>query len=217
MTFDYNPILNQRAPTLVREDIGGERHYIDEQGEKYLSVTAFLNRIPNKALEAWKADAGKFGEDLARASAIKGDRLHQLTEDFLSNKEIELSNDDGSTLFKILRPQLIKNVTKVHGIEVRLFSPSMKLAGTMDLGFDWDHITSVGDIKGSRRIKTETDILGYYLQLQIYLIMCSEILGYRAKQTVILMATEELPEPLIFKSHSTKYLHEVAHLVKKYR
>ena len=200
--FVQTPILNRDTA----ED--GVRHYVDEEGNRYESVTTFISRLWDKDfLEKWRKRMGAAKADsISNAAAERGSKLHDTLEKYLLNDEAYRTNllhFPTKALFLKLKPFLNK-INNIRVLETSLLSRSMKLAGTPDCIAEYEGLLSTLDFKTSTRDKKEEWITTYWLQAAIYTRMYSELYGEMPAQSVIVMAVEDNPHPLIFIEPSYK-------------
>ena len=110
--------------------------------------------------------------------------------------------------FETLRPILDSRVTDVKCIEGALWSNTLNTAGRVDLIASFDAIPSIIDFKTSKRIKTDSDILSYFLQATCYSMMLEERTGIITPNIVILMAVDH-DDPLVFIKSREQYMQQV--------
>lgn len=176
------------------------------------SVTTVLGRKLDKSgLEAWKARVGE--EEANKVSTIatrRGSAIHDLAEKYL------LDRDDYTfgampvniATFESIRPMLDTRVTDVMCIEGALWSDTLHTAGRVDLIASFDNILSIIDFKTSKRVKTENDILSYFLQAACYSLMLEERTGIITPNIVIIMAVDH-DDPLVFVKSRELYVERV--------
>jgi genome maintenance exonuclease 1 len=196
--FVETPTLEQ----VTAED--GTRYYALPDGTRFESVTTFIGRQWDKGfLEKWAKRIGetKAASESAR-TANRGKLMHSAVETYLLNDEVahrKILSQHVLTkgLFLKVKPELNK-LSNIRVLEKPLYSRELKLAGTPDIIADYDGVLSVVDNKTSTRDKLEKWITTYWLQTAIYGRMYQELYGELPAQSVILMAVEDNPRPLIF-------------------
>jgi len=203
-------------PKIKRKNIDGSRHYIDEDNNVYHSVTKVTGSIPNPGIDAWKE---RVGEDVAQHVMIKaglyGTRLHNYCEYYLNNEAIEFKDILSRAHFKQITP-LVNFIDNIRGLEVKMFSKRMGLAGTVDCVADYDGILSVIDFKTSTKAKPEEWIEGYFLQATCYALMWEENTGQKIDQIVILMSGEDITQTVFIKDKK-QYENRLFEVIAKFK
>jgi len=95
--------------------------------------------------------------------------------------------------FNYIKSYLDKHVTEVGGLELPLYSDSLRVAGRVDCLCKWDGEWAIVDFKTSRREKKREDIGGYFMQASCYAMMVYERLGILPKDIVIVMTIDDAP------------------------
>lgn len=173
---------------LVRYRSNYGRAYRNEDtGEVFLSVTTFLSLTADKEwLERWRLRVGPEAAKIASERAsYRGTELHRVIECFLRGESTYTKHPEAKYLFGTLRPALESRLTAVHGIELRLCSRVLGVAGTVDCLAVWDGILSIVDWKTSTQAKSRTDIEEYWMQTALYAFMVFEEFGQLPEQLVI--------------------------------
>jgi genome maintenance exonuclease 1 len=106
--------------------------------------------------------------------------------------------------FSSIRSILDTNIGTIYGIEALLYSRLLQAAGTADLLAQYNGVNSIIDFKTSKRIKTEDQIEGYFIQTAAYSIMANEHSGVKFPQIVIIMAVDN-EDPIVFVRRSRDY------------
>ena len=183
-------------PQLERVEIDGVRHYVTPAGT-FKSVTTILGEnMDHSWLDEWKARVGE--EEVAKVSGMaarRGTAVHELCEKYLMNDTQYKRGAMPVNLetFSKIRPFLDKNVGLIYGVEARLYSGTLKAAGTTDLIASYKGKKSIVDFKTSKKVKTHHDIPGYFIQATSYAMMLEELYpDYfpRVEQAVILMSVD---------------------------
>ncbi len=92
--------------------------------------------------------------------------------------------------FKNLLPFLNK-INDIHGIELRLYSDKMRLAGTSDCIAKYDGTLSIIDYKTKRSNQREEWLTDHFIQATAYGVMFKELTGIKVEQIVILVSSEK--------------------------
>ena len=174
-----SPVLEELNATTTEKG----RMYKRDNGVSYPSVTTVVGHVKNKFFASWSTD---YPEESMRVLR-RGNKVHQLVEDYINNEEVV--NPTG--LFIQLKPHLDRHVNNVIAQEVPLYSDLLRLAGRVDCIAEFDGVTSVIDFKGSTRDKRKKDIKEYFMQATAYSIMWKELTGQTIDQIVIMVSSEE--------------------------
>lgn len=202
MTFDYTRKSAVKYPSL----------------SKVLDFT--MTSEKRKFLEEWKA---RIGEEVAEQILVeardKGKALHLLSERFLLNQPLiqdgdTISNEDRKS-FNSMK-MMLRNITKVYGIETPLYSDILRVNGRADLVCQWkNNEDAIVDFKISRRAKSEDDIYDYKLQTAFYGIAHNEMFGTEINKGIILMVTYN-GDPLQFQYKLDDYYEPLIERIEQY-
>ena len=195
------------------------RYYQSEDGYKFYSVTTLLGMLSKdpakeKSLQNWKDWVGeeKASRILTQAG-YRGTIVHDALEKFLRNDPdptkgmLSINRETVRPLF----PILAEHVSKVFGLEHRLYSKKLRCSGTADCIALWDGELAVIDFKTARSNRNEEDITDYFLQSTAYALMCHERHGIIPRKIVIVMAIDH-DKPKVFVQKTSKYARTVAEL-----
>lgn len=209
-SFDYEPFHCDNLETVENEN---GRFYITPTGT-YPSVTTILSCDGEKkaALKKW---ADRIGKDKAKAisnqAALRGKRVHSIIEDYVLNKEINLLSQMPSTIqsFNQVKRALNKNLTKIHAIEMPLYSTSLRIAGRVDMMGVWNGDRAIIDFKTSKREKYKYYITDYFIQTAMYSLMANERYNTSFNKIVIIIACDETLETQTFVENASDYTSQV--------
>lgn len=176
--------------------------------EKFESVTTILEKYTDQSfLDRWRKRVGE--EEATRISeeaAENGTILHKLLENYILDKnEKVVSSPFLKSSFSEIKSILNKNVSKVYGVEHRLFSRRLRAAGTSDLICEWNNVPTIVDFKTARKDKQEDWIVNYFIQTTAYAIMVHELYNIFVPQIVIIMAVN-LNKPIVFKKSIKEFV-----------
>ena len=178
-------------PQLKRKNEDGRRVYYDTEGNRYHSVTNVVGSIDEKGLEEWR---NAVGEDVAnyvsRRAMNLGTKLHTMVETYLYNKKNTEKNIFAKAHFDNIKP-LLQPIANIRGLEEKMCSKDLGLAGTADCIAEYNGKLSIIDFKTSSKKKQEDWILKYFLQTTAYAIMWEEITGDKVDQIVVLITGED--------------------------
>lgn len=216
--FTLNLIEN--LPRLERIDSPEGRVYKTPSGLLYPSVTTVLGKTLDKSgLDEWRKRVGeKEADKISRYAANRGTRVHELCEDLVLNKSVELKGlmPIPLSLYRQFERKLTQNVDNVRGSELFLYSDKFKVAGSTDLIADWNGVTSIIDFKTSGKFKKKEWIDSYFLQCALYAFMFWERTGIICNQIVVIVGVEMAQEAQVFVEDLRTWLPQAKELCKKF-
>lgn len=189
--FNHIPV-NFTPSELIEKDDG--HYYQTPSGAIYPSITTILQKTQTlekqQSLQNWREQ--EIASDyITQEAAIIGSETHKLIENYLNGEEIfEEFRLLSEAHFNNLLP-FVNKINDIHGIELRLYSDKMKLAGTSDCIAKYDGALSVIDYKTKRSNQKEEWLTDYFIQATSYGIMFKELTGIKVKQIVILVSSEK--------------------------
>lgn len=206
-------------PELEVETTDKGRFYKLPNGELAASVTTILGASEDKKkiMEEWRKRVGNEEADrISRVACGRGTRMHQLCEDYLSNKEDYLkgSMPDASQMFKQIKPHLNK-INNIHYMEDALYSEKYKIAGRVDCIAEYDGVLSVIDFKTSSKVKKKEWISSYFQQTTAYSLMVEELLGLTIDQVVVIIAVES-GESQVFIESASNWKESLIEVINSY-
>ena len=206
-TFEHVTLDLPELPAEIVEGIG--RLYTTPEGNRYPSVTTVIGAASDKSwLDDWKARVGE--EEVRKVSAQaarRGTAVHELAENYLNNDPRYTKGHMPANIatFAQIRPMLDEHVGKIYGLEVPLYSDTLRVAGRVDCLAEYKGVLSIIDFKTSKREKKREDIGGYFTQASAYAMMTFERTGLLPKQIVIMMMVDD-GHPLIFIEKSKDWI-----------
>lgn len=183
----------------------------------FKSVTAALSQYYGTAsLDNWKKAVGEETANKIGAQARnRGTAMHSIYERFLLNEDyakdtmpINLSD------FEKVKPYLINLITKVRGIELKLYSNKLKMAGTTDAFVELKGIPTILDFKTSKKPKKIKYLESYFVQATIYAMMIEELYGIEVPQIMIVMTIDH-DLPRLYLQETEKYKPIVEKVIEK--
>ena len=189
--FNHIPV-NFTPSELIEKDDG--HYYQTPSGAIYPSITTMLQKTQplekQQSLQNWREQ--EIASDyIAEEAAIVGSETHKLIENYLNSEEIfEKFRLLSEAHFNNLLP-FVNKINDIHGIELRLYSDKMKLAGTSDCIAKYDGTLSVIDYKTKRSNQREEWLTDHFIQATSYGAMFKELTGIKAEQIVILVSSEK--------------------------
>jgi len=212
--FKHIPWKKQ-LPILKRKNENGHRVYYDEDNNRYHSVTNVVGSIDQKGLDEWREKVGKDVADyVAIRSGITGTKLHKIVESYLANLKSEEGNIFAKAHFTNIEP-LLTNIDQIDGLETKLCSKELGLAGTVDCIAQYKGVDSIIDFKTSSKKKKDEWIKKYFLQTTAYSIMWEELTGIKVTQIVILISGEDGSREEYIRNRDD-YVEELKEVIAKY-
>jgi genome maintenance exonuclease 1 len=220
MTFNHVKLseLNYELNSVTTEK---GRVYKTPEGNFYPSITTVLSYSADKSfLDNWRNRVGiEEANKITKKSSDRGTKLHEVCEKYLLNElndfKIRMMMPDIKDFFLQLRPHIDQNVGDVYGLELPLYSDSLRMAGRTDCVAYWNGKLSIVDYKNSIKQKNEDWITNYFLQCSAYAVMFEERTGQKIEQIVVAIANEE-GKPQIFVRQKSKYLEELQSYIERY-
>lgn len=178
-------------PELNRHMENGERVYYDNEGNRYESTTNVVGFLDRNSIIQWRDRVGEaVADNITERATTLGTKLHNSVELYLKNEKITEKNIFANAHLENLKP-LLNNINNIRGLEVKLCSKTLGLAGTADCIAEYNGIPSIIDFKTASKKKRESWITKYFLQTTAYSLMWEELTGEKIDQIVILMTVEE--------------------------
>ena len=189
--FNHVPV-NFTQSELIEKDDG--HYYQTPSGIIYPSITTMLQKTQTlekqQSLQNWK-EQEIAADYITQQAAIIGSETHKLIENYLNGIEnSEKSRLFSEAHFNNLLP-FVNKIDGIHGIELRLYSDKMKLAGTSDCIAQYDGKLSIIDYKTKRSNQREEWLTDHFIQATSYGEMFRELTGIKVEQIVILVSSEK--------------------------
>lgn len=184
--------LNELISTTATQDnilqdnsVPGIRFYQEQSsGIRYPSITSVLGYFSNLKFQGWRDAVGEEeAKRVLRVSGHRGSILHGHMERLILDNDHDVEavlKEEHSPLMKknvrLLWNAMSQHVTEIYGVETKLISHELRVAGTCDLFCLWDGIPTVVDFKTSRKFKKRAYVDSYFLQVCSYAKMFRELL-----------------------------------------
>lgn len=197
---------------LSTENIDGQRHYVLPDGvTKLKSVTTIIGEKSDKtALYEWRARVGdKEADRISKQATSKGNAVHKMAEKYVLNEKIDIYKDhmpSNAVSFLPIKQVLDESVDNILGVEMPLYSKSLKCAGRTDLVAQYDGVTSIIDFKTSSKFKRAEWIENYFIQSTIYSMMFEWTYKIKCEQFVIIITVENETTPQVFKMERSRFV-----------
>ena len=207
--------IKKDLPILKRKNENGHRVYYDNDNNRYHSVTTVVGTIDQKGLDEWRERVGKDVADyVAIRSGVTGTKLHKIVESYLANEKPGEENIFARAHFTNIEP-LLTNIDQINGLETKLCSKDLGLAGTVDCIAQYNGVNSIIDFKTSSKKKKEDWIKKYFLQTTAYSLMWEELTGIKVTQIVILISGEDGSREEYIRNRDD-YVEELKEVIAKY-
>lgn len=177
-------------PDLQTEEDSSGRFYT-YNGMRYPSVTTVLKEEPSDSLKNWI----KHNKDKAEFYSDRGHSVHAKVEDWVAGRPIREFTDSpmaelvSAKMFYLMLPHLAKLDT-VYASELAMVSPSLELAGRVDLVVGIGGKFAVLDIKNTNKVLELDKIPNYCTQICAYSEMWKEWTGIQITLGIVLNCTE---------------------------
>jgi len=189
--FNHIPINLTQSELIEKED---GHYYRTPSGLIYPSITTMLQKTQSQekqeSLQQWR-EQEIASEYIMQEAAIVGSETHKLIENYLNGQnDSENFRLLSEAHFNNLLP-FVNKIDDIHGIELRLYSDKMRLAGTSDCIAKYDGTLSIIDYKTKRSNQKEEWLTDHFIQATSYGVMFKELTGINIDQIVILVSSEK--------------------------
>lgn len=214
--FRYNTLLVQKFnyPKLSRNSVEGRRLYKTPDGRSLPSVTTILDATKSEekkaALNNWRKSVGEVkAKQITEEAASHGTSMHKKLELYLKGMlEPPGSNPIQQVTHRMAELVISKglvNVNEVWGLEESLYFPEL-YAGSTDCVGLWKNNEAIIDFKQSNKVKKESYIDDYMIQMVAYSLAHNEMFNTKIKTGVIMMCVRsDPPEYLEFELSGEKF------------
>lgn len=215
----FNHLSRFEPKPLERFTHKDKRWYRDtDRTFAYPSVTTVLEINKSVALERWRQSVGvEKAAKIAQDAADRGTAVHHLCEQYLRN-EVVTTNDRSQVeidMFQQFR-LVSKRITNIDAIEMPLYSHTLRVAGTADCIAEYEGVQSLIDFKTSTKVKTREQITNYWYQTSMYAISFNEMYEQAIDQVVIMIFTQGMIEPIIFKDKIDTYVEPALNVIDRF-
>ena len=192
------------------------RVYVDDEGNKYPSITTVLSILNKEAIIAWRKRVGEEeANKISTRAATRGTKVHDMIERYVLNEDPGQPDLISTSNFKEVKPIIDQNLSKVYATEKRMFSKHLGVAGTVDCVGVWNGKDSIIDWKTSAKWKKKEWISNYFMQASAYAIMWEERTGRPITQLVVCIAGDMGPQ--VFVEHRDNWDKELISVIKRYK
>ena len=185
--------VSHNFPQLLQENVDGVRRYVTPTGERYPSVTTVLADYGKEGIMEWRKRVGEEkANKISRQATTRGTGVHKALELYLKNEDVSSLEmmPNVKSLFVRMKQEIDAKVNNIHCLEDRLYSHTLKLAGTVDCIAEHNGVLSVIDFKTSVRLKKKENIGNYFMQCAAYAQMFSEMTSLPITQVIVLIGVD---------------------------
>lgn len=184
-------------PQIIEEYTDFGRLYTNPNGDVYPSITTVLGKQPSPGLDEWRERVGHEKADrITKASGRVGSEFHDACERYILGEDVGVLSRGAAMLFNSAKKELA-NLDDIRGIEIPMWSDTLKVAGRSDLIGSYKGVPSIVDYKNSRGPKPRDWCHNYFMQGAAYSRMFYERHGILIKQIVIIIAEWGNPKPTV--------------------
>ena len=202
--FISKNFIDSNAYKLKRMHIDGIRLYrkVEDDGIRYPSVTTVTDYPKRHIFANWRKKIGhEEAERITNEAKHRGTVIHDMTEDYLFGREGEVYDEKYANSFNKVKYFIDNYVKEVLGIECKLYSDNLVLAGTADLiavlSDGKKDFTCIVDFKTSKQRKPKEWFDNYFMQGTAYSIALYERSGIKAPYVVLVMAVDDESKPIL--------------------
>lgn len=215
MNYFHLPLGFEQAE---RVDEKGFRYYKTPHGNNPPSITTILSKTKDQrsrdSIKEWYVKEGEAAEHITKLAQIYGTKTHEAIELTLQNKIPRISSEMVNFHYSCLSKYL-KRINQIAGIELKLYSDKLNVAGTADCIAEYNKIPSVIDYKTKRKPQKEEYLTDYFIQTTAYAMMYEELTNIQVEQIVILVSVEH-GQPQEFIKNPNDYKHLLYQKLKLY-
>ena len=214
MTFTH--LLHPEIPKIKQININGVRHYDTPDGT-LISITSLLKNFTPEGILEWRKAVGEdVANEVMRAAADRGSKVHKIIENCLSNKqENDLVGNYGelaARMFSQMVPALDK-IDRIRALEKGLYSTRFGIAGRVDCIVEYDKELTVIDFKTSTRKRDERNET-HLVQASFYSLAWEERTGEKVNQIAILTTTED-GELDVYRDDPSNYVDRLEEMIEE--
>ena len=216
MTFTH--LLHPEIPKIKQININGVRHYDTPDGT-LISITSLLKNFTPEGILEWRKAVGEdVANEVMRAAADRGSKVHKIIENCLSNKsENDLVGNYGelaARMFSQMIPALDK-IDRIRTLEKGLYSTRFGIAGRVDCIAEYDKELTVIDFKTSTRKRDERNET-HLVQASFYSLAWEERTGEKVNQIAILTTTED-GELDVYRDDPSNHVDRLEEMIEEYK
>ena len=216
MTFTH--LLHPEIPKIKQININGVRYYDTPDGT-LISITSLLKNFTPEGILEWRKAVGEdVANEVMRAAADRGSKVHKIIENCLSNKpENDLVGNYGelaARMFSQMVPALDK-IDRIRALEKGLYSTRFGIAGRVDCIAEYDKELTVIDFKTSTRKRDERNET-HLVQASFYSLAWEERTGEKVNQIAILTTTED-GKLDVYRDDPSNHVDRLEEMIQEYK
>ena len=216
MTFTH--LLHPEIPKIKQININGVRYY-DTPNGTLISITSLLKNFTPEGILEWRKAVGEdVANEVMRAAADRGSKVHKIIENCLSNKpENDLVGNYGelaARMFSQMVPALDK-IDRIRALEKGLYSTRFGIAGRVDCIAEYDKELTVIDFKTSTRKRDERNET-HLVQASFYSLAWEERTGEKVNQIAILTTTED-GKLDVYRDDPSNHVDRLEEMIEEYK
>ena len=216
MTFTH--LLHPEIPKIKQININGVRYYDTPDGT-LISITSLLKNFTPEGILEWRKAVGEdVANEVMRAAADRGSKVHKIIENCLSNKqENDLVGNYGelaARMFSQMVPALDK-IDRIRTLEKGLYSTRFGIAGRVDCIAEYDNELTVIDFKTSTRKRDERNET-HLVQASFYSLAWEERTGEKVNQIAILTTTED-GKLDVYRDDPSNHVDRLEEMIEEYK
>jgi len=216
MTFTH--LLHPEIPKIKQININGVRHYDTPDGT-LISITSLLKNFTPEGILEWRKAVGEdVANEVMRAAADRGSKVHKIIENCLSNKpENDLVGNYGelaARMFSQMVPALDK-IDRIRALEKGLYSTRFGIAGRVDCIAEYNNELTVIDFKTSTRKRDERNET-HLVQASFYSLAWEERTGEKVNQIAILTTTED-GKLDVYRDDPSNHVDRLEEMIEEYK
>ena len=216
MTFTH--LLHPEIPKIKQININGVRYYDTPDGT-LISITSLLKNFTPEGILEWRKAVGEdVANEVMRAAADRGSKVHKIIENCLSNKpENDLVGNYGelaARMFSQMVPALDK-IDRIRALEKGLYSTRFGIAGRVDCIAEYDNELTVIDFKTSTRKRDERNET-HLVQASFYSLAWEERTGEKVEQIAILTTTED-GKLDVYRDDPSNHIDRLEEMIEEYK
>ena len=214
----FTHLLHPEIPKIKQVNIDGVRYYDTPDGT-LISITSLLKNFTPQGILDWREAVGEeVANEVMRAAADRGSKVHKIIENCLSNKsENDLVGNYGelaARMFSQMVPALDK-IDRIRALEKGLYSTRFGIAGRVDCIAEYDKELTVIDFKTSTRKRDERNET-HLVQASFYSLAWEERTGEKVNQIAILTTTED-GKLDVYRDDPSNHVDRLEEMIEEYK
>ena len=216
MTFTH--LLHPEIPKIKQININGVRYYDTPDGT-LISITSLLKNFTPEGILEWRKAVGEdVANEVMRAAADRGSKVHKIIENCLSNKpENDLVGNYGELAARMFSQMIpaIDKIDRIRALEQGLYSTRFGIAGRVDCIAEYDKELTVIDFKTSTRKRDERNET-HLVQASFYSLAWEERTGEKVNQIAILTTTED-GKLDVYRDDPSNHVDRLEEMIEEYK